>query len=86
MSKQINERLALNTKTLELVIRAIPAPYLIAEVDVYTEDAVRFTWGSKRYRVDANLGVETVEGRTLVTGDESRLMEALLKLKLAHGG
>jgi len=74
------DRMQQNTKILEKVIRAVPYPAQIKEIDLVSEDtAIRFRWRGDVYRVSETLGVETCDRGCLVGSDIAILMQALIQ-------
>lgn len=64
-------------KIIELLIRAIPYPDQIREIEVAT-NFVEFTWRSARYRVTETLGVDEVGDGVLVGSDRAILMRTCI--------
>lgn len=70
-----------NDVIMEIMMKSIPYPDQIMEIDSAEANVVRFTWRSRRYRVSgstAKLFVETVRDIFLEGSDISILMQALL--------
>lgn len=68
-----------NSKRLETVLKGLPYPNQMKDIDMSEENAIRFTWRQVRFRVAHDFNVEEVEGRFLAGGNLSILLEALLK-------
>jgi hypothetical protein len=65
---------------LEVVLRAIPFPNQVRDLDLAREpDALRFTWRGTRFRVSDTLHVEESDGRFLSGSDLATLLGALLR-------
>lgn len=71
---------AANTRMLEVVLKAIPYPALIRDIDLSTEEELRFTWRGARYRVSTRYHVEEVHDGFLSGSDASILLERALRL------
>jgi len=68
------------SKILELVIKSLPYPTQISDIDVESEgNSIRFRWRSNIFRVTDTLSVESVQGAFLVGDTAAMLLEALLK-------
>lgn len=67
------------TELVELVYMALGEPSLIKNIDLCEPHAVRFSWRGVPYRVSANLLVEKVDGRMLVSDCTSDVMGKLFK-------
>lgn len=67
---------------VELLHDAIPhASHTMSDPVIYEKyDEVRFVWRRVAYRVSYNLGVEQVEGRTIIANSTTLLMQDLLRL------
>lgn len=70
-----------NADLLETILKAIPYPHLISDIDVHSEpDVLRFTWRGARYRIDAGKNCEEMERGCLVGSDKAILMERLVRV------
>jgi hypothetical protein len=66
------------TQLLELIIRALPYPSQIRELEI-EENAVRFVWRSQRFRVSTSMRAETVGNGVLIGDDASILLSSLIE-------
>lgn len=69
-------------KVLEKVIKKIPFPETISDIDITSEeDAVRFSWRGDlvRFRVTKTFSVEEVEDGFLGSNNLTIMLEALLR-------
>jgi hypothetical protein len=68
-----------NAELLETVLKAVPYPHQISDIDVHTDpEVLRFSWRGTRYRVDSGKHCEEVEGGCLVGSDKAILMRRLI--------
>ena len=72
-----------NVATLELVLKALPYPHQITDIDLSQSGVLRFTWRGARYRVDERLDVDETDGVVLCGSDAAILMRRVLQL-FAH--
>jgi hypothetical protein len=72
----INEASAL----LNVILKGVPYPHQIQDVDLGGEDCVRFTWRGTRFRVSFNYYCEEVGDGVLIGSDLSILLERALRL------
>ncbi len=66
---------------VETLYKALPYSDQIRNVE-FRSDTIYFDWRGTRFRIDSELGVESVEGEhsgILASCDKSILLEALLK-------
>jgi len=73
------EKKLTNEEVLALVLRAIPYPDQVTEVDTRKKGQVRFDWRGTRYRVSENLNVESVHDGMLRGCDTSLLLGVLFE-------
>ena len=75
-------------KIIELIIRALPHPHLIRDIDIGI-NYVRFTWRGSRYSVNERGDVEEVGDGVLIGSDRAILMRTCLEqiqaYDAAHG-
>jgi hypothetical protein len=69
------------TEILELVIQRMPCPNRMLELDLTEQNAIRFTWREKRFRVFDNFFVEEVDKGCLVHTTTAELLQALLRYR-----
>ena len=77
----ISDKLKTNMKTtklLELIIRSLPYPDQIRDIQM-EDNAVRFVWRSQKFRVSTSLHAETIGCGVLIWDDTSILLEAMLR-------
>jgi hypothetical protein len=68
------------SKILELVIKSIPDPILMSDIDIDSEEfAIRFRWRNSIFRVTDCLSVDSIQGSFLVSDSLAKLLETLLK-------
>lgn len=68
-----------NSDTLNLVIKTLPYPDQIKDVDMSMTDQLRFTWRGDRFRVSDALFVEEVDSKFLVGSNTSLLLQRMLR-------
>lgn len=69
-----------NDRLLELVIKGLPHPERIQDINSTSEcDAIRFTWRGKHLRVSHNLTVEEFDGHFLRGTEIACLVQMILK-------
>jgi len=68
-----------NAKILEAVIKVLPYPDQITDIELDEDNAVGFTWRGSTYRISDNLCVEKLEGRLASSDTTCMLMKELLK-------
>lgn len=67
-------------QTLELLIKAIPYPNQIDEIDFSSEEnAIRFIWRGTKFRVSTTYHVEECSDGVLCGSDKAILLSGLLK-------
>jgi hypothetical protein len=70
-----------SSRTLELVLKAVPYPHLITDIDLHTQsDVLRFSWRGARYRVGLHLDCEEIQHGCLAGSDLAILMRRVLQL------
>lgn len=67
---------------IEMLIRALPYPEQMTGIEV-AENAVEFTWRTRRYRVTKALGVDEVGDGVLIGSDRAILLRQCLQLQQA---
>jgi hypothetical protein len=73
------------SELLEAVIKALPYPQHITELDLSAEDSIRLVWRkSNKFRISLSGFVEEVGDGVLIGSDISILFEALLKNVYMH--
>lgn len=70
-------------KIIELLIRAIPYPDQMRDLDIAT-NYVEFTWRGTRYRVTEFYGVDEVGDGVLIGSDSAILIRALIDFARAR--
>jgi len=68
------------SELLQAIIKSIPYPSQISEIDLDLENQLRFTWRGDRFRVGLSGSVEQVEGVMLSGSNITIVLEELLKL------
>ena len=66
------------TKLLELIIRTLPYPDQIRDIEM-EDEAVRFYWRSQHFRVTTNLHAEQIGHGVLIGDDASILLRVMLQ-------
>ncbi len=74
-----------NVATLEIVLKALPYPHQIHDIDLSQPEVLRFSWRGARYRVDESLRAEEIQGDVLVGSDLAILMRRVLQLFATPG-
>jgi hypothetical protein len=70
-------------KLIELIIRAMPYPNQIQDIEIAT-DYVEFTWRGVRYRATESLSIDEVGNGVLVGTDRAILIRKLLEQARLH--
>lgn len=71
-------------KAIELLIKSLPYPEQITNIETEKQNSIYFTWRRSKYKLDLTYcRVEMVNGRLLEGNDTSLLMSHLLKSQLS---
>jgi hypothetical protein len=72
------------TEVLETVLKAVPHPHLIENIELQPDaNVLRFTWRGTRFRVDELFRCDEVGDGVLIGSDQAILMERTLQLTAA---
>lgn len=72
-------------KGMELLLKSLPYPEQIKDIDLDKENAIYFSWRSQRYRLDLEIcRVDRSNDSVLEGDDASLLMTQLLKNQIAN--
>jgi len=67
-----------NNEIIESVLKNIPNPHLIKNIDLSFDDSIRFDWIGRRYKVSYDLYVEVVEDGVLTRENDAKFLQHLL--------